>query len=161
MLRRLKIREQPDFLEHVPIEQLRFVNDKRDGGPSLMALDQVIVEVNQHLGFGFSFYRQTQIGQHILQKIVGGKPRVKNVGKLNIAALQKSKNALCEQGLARSYFARDHDKTFALLYAVHQAGQSLIVARRGAKEIWIRANFKRIASQPIKARVHSAMPSST
>ena len=74
-------------------------------------------------------------------------------------------------GLAAAQMRKDRSRVRSLvavlpggqvsIVAVHQAGQSLIVARRGAKEIRIRANFKRIASQPIKARVHSAMPSST
>src|SRR5713101_8255986 len=68
--------------------------------------------------------------------------------------MQPVEQAVDKGGLAGSHFARERDNPFPRLNAVRQAGQSLFNLLRKKEIPRIRANVKRVFSQPKEILVH-------
>src|SRR5690348_6688407 len=114
--------------------------------------------MRQHLALGLARHRKTQVGEHVPQEIQNGEPRVKDVRKGNLIAVQGLEQAPHEQRLAGSNLSGHHNESLSSLHSIIQIRQSLVVPRRRIEEIRIRADFKWVPRQPVEFSVHCAQP---
>src|SRR5690349_12778646 len=114
--------------------------------------------MRQHLALGLPGHGQAQVREHVPQEIENGQPRVEDVRKGNLIAVQGLEQTSHEQRLACSNLSRHHNESLPSLHTIVQIRQSFVVPRRRIEKIRIRTDFERVPSQLVKFPVHCAQP---
>src|SRR6185437_1284711 len=153
-LSRFKVPQQPDLLQHVPIEILSFINDQRRGTRFVRLLDQKIVQREEDLRLRFPVALEVQIVCDHLEELRGRDPRVKQKRELDALIFQIVAQAFEHRRLTGANLASQHKKALPALHAVNQIGESLFMLLAAIKKCRIGAKAEWAFGQSEKGVIH-------
>src|ERR1017187_1183523 len=158
LLRRFQVGQQPDLLQEFVPQSLRLIHHQGGNEPTSVALDEVAVQIKQHLGLGAPGIGQPQVGHDVLEELHHRQQGIENVAESDVFLAQLRQQATNQQGLARAHLAGDHNEALPAANSVVQVGQGFIVPRRRMVEERVGANLKGIARQPEELFIHALSP---
>src|SRR5262249_29211222 len=150
LLHRLQVGEKANLFQDIPAQQLAFIYDQDRCRAFAITADEVLVELNQQRALVLIGDGEAEIRCEILQELKNRKPGVEDVTKSNSTFVEPLQSALDQESFAGSHLARHHDKPFALLDSVQQAGPCLVVQGRGIKEGRIGVDLKRVFRETVE-----------
>jgi len=103
-----------------------------------------VIEFEELLALGFGLTGNIEFGEDEIEELTGVHPGVKEERGASPAVMEPIEKTVDQSGLARADLAREGDKAFASLNAVHQAGQCFLNLLREKEEAWIRINVERV-----------------
>ena len=74
----LQVRQQSDFLEHLRRKILRLVDDQHGAFSGLVALQQPLIQLQQHLPFLLRFAGDAEVGHHEIEKLRDAQPGIED-----------------------------------------------------------------------------------
>jgi hypothetical protein len=146
----LQIPEQPDFLEHIPFEILRFVDDQHGRLVLIGARISISFSANRTSVFE-SRALEIEIVRKHLEELLRGEPRIEEESEGRLVRRQMVAQTFEHRRLARAHFARQNDEAFAALHAVNQARQRLFVLRAAIQKRRIGTEIERVLFKPKNA----------
>lgn len=153
LLGSLEVRQEPDLLERLRIEILRFVEDQYRALAGSEALHQEVLKRHQSLSVRLSRLVDLELLEHVLENAAEGEHGVRHVGYRGVRTFQLPLQGLEQSGLARSDFGGEQDESLALLDGVGELGQGLPVAVGQVQEVRVRRGTERVALQAVETEV--------
>ena len=125
-----EVGEQADFLEHLRRKILRFVDDQHGALTGLIALEEPLVQLHQHLAFLARFTGDAEVRHHEIEKLRDVQARVEHEGGKHALLVQPFEQLVDQRGFPGPHFAGKQDESLAGLDAIGQAGQRFLRVRR-------------------------------
>ena len=155
----LEVGEQPDLLERVRAQVLRFVHDQHDASAARVRVEQVATEqVHQRLGAAAPGLRHVdvQLFADREQELGRRDPWIEDQGDVRVDR-QLLEQAADHRGLAGAHLARELDEAARLVDAVQQVRERLRVPLAEVQVAGVGRDRERLFLESEKARVHAGL----
>jgi hypothetical protein len=115
-----QVAQQPNLLEHIPIQIVGLVNDQHGSAARVRALEQHAVERQKDLCLGMVVAAKIEIVGQQFEKLFDGEARIKQGSKSDLLGAQEIAQAFQHRSLTSTDFAGDNHEALAALHAVNQ-----------------------------------------
>src|SRR5579864_2588168 len=150
----LKVRQEPNFSQHIRRKVVGLVDYQNRGTSLLVTANEVTTQIEKKIALRLASRWDAEVPHDILQKLHRTEARVKDISECYVSALQYLQQAAHEYGLARAHFAGQHDESLAPLHPVIECCQRFIVLRRRKQKCRIRRDVEGVSLQIVETLVH-------
>ena len=158
--RGLEIREQPDLLEHLRREVLRFVDDQQRGLVLLEAADQEVVQREQVLGLGVARGLDPVLVEQHAEEVEGLEAGIEDEGRQGLP-VELRQQAVQQHGLPGADLAGQQHESLVGVHPVDERRQALAVHLAEIQERRVGRHLERAAQESVVLVVHGGSPLSS